>query len=457
MNHKQQETFLLLISFFLFLFSCISCEKTTAPVNKLQLTLSAEYVGVTEADLLLQTRNTEANTQYQLFRDDSLVSDGKLIQAETIITDTLLLPAHHYSYQAFLIKDQKRIAQSEEQQVTTLDTTSHDFQWEVIEFPSPYGSGVLYDVAVIDENDIWAVGVIFADSTQPSLPYNAVHWDGQQWELKRIYVEYRSQPNLAPLEGVFVLPDGNIIFSSGLPYIPEGDHWKLYHLWDMGIFDQDDGSVYRIWGTSLQDLYFVGLKGTIVHYNGSSWQKLESPAGASGTDLPIQDIWGAKNENSDQEEIYCIASTKYYGGVSRVMQIEDNKIVEVSNNGLPWSISGIWFKPPHNYYIVGDGIFYSNELNERSKWIELVPDITTYYTHAIRGIEINDIFVVGAYNTVIHFNGMTWKNYLGNTLPNLGYHLSRMDYKGDIVAAVGYLGRDGIILIGKSTKLLKRR
>ena len=104
---------LLIGTFFLFLFFCISCDKTTAPVNKLQLTLTAEFVGVTEADLLLQTKNTEANTQYQLFRDDSLVSDGNLIQAETIITDTLLLPARHYSYQAFLIKDQKRIAQSE--------------------------------------------------------------------------------------------------------------------------------------------------------------------------------------------------------------------------------------------------------------------------------------------------------------------------------------------------------
>ncbi|MEJ2051961.1 MAG: hypothetical protein P8Y60_19385, partial [Calditrichota bacterium] len=132
---------LLIGTFFLFLFFCISCEKTTAPVNKLQLTLTAEYVGVTEADLRLQTKNNEANTQYQLFRDDSLISDGNLIQAETIIIDTLLSPAHHYSYRAFLIKDERRIAQSEEQNVTTLDTTSHNFQWEITEFPSPYGSG----------------------------------------------------------------------------------------------------------------------------------------------------------------------------------------------------------------------------------------------------------------------------------------------------------------------------
>jgi hypothetical protein len=54
-------SFLILLLPFSFLF--LSCEKTTAPVNKLQLTLSAEYVGVTEADLRLQTKNNEANTQ----------------------------------------------------------------------------------------------------------------------------------------------------------------------------------------------------------------------------------------------------------------------------------------------------------------------------------------------------------------------------------------------------------
>jgi hypothetical protein len=436
MNHKQQETFLLLISFFLFLFSCISCEKTTAPVNKLQLTLSAEYVGVTEADLLLQTRNTEANTQYQLFRDDSLVSDGKLIQAETIITDTLLLPAHHYSYQAFLIKDQKRIAQSEEQQVTTLDTTSHDFQWEVIEFPSPYGSGVLYDVAVIDENDIWAVGVIFADSTQPSLPYNAVHWDGQQWELKRIYVEYRSQPNLAPLEGVFVLPDGNIIFSSGLPYIPEGDHWKLYHLWDMGIFDQDDGSVYRIWGTCLQDLYFVGLKGTIVHYNGSSWQKLES-----STETQINDIWGTTDFLSAKQNILAVVSDEYHLGDMRILSVHPNRVRDTLNWNFDRRVMSVWFMNHGGIYVCGSGV----RVYHHGKWKLL--DLTNYFTLRVRGSAANNIFVVGAFGLVLHYNGYSWHTYPELILSN--GKLLGLAVTDNLVVAVGYTDYRGFILTGK--------
>jgi hypothetical protein len=439
MNHKQQETFLLLISFFLFLFSCISCDKTTAPVNKLQLTLTAPYIGVTEADLLLQTRNTEANTQYQLFRDDSLVSDGKLIQAETIITDTRLLPAHHYSYQSFLIKDQKRIAQSEERQVNTLDTTSHNYTWQTFTFGGEAGSCVLYDCAILSEDNIWCAGAIYLKDSlgNPDFnAYNAVHWDGQQWELKRIYVEYRSQPNLAPLEGVFVLPDGNIIFSSGLPYIPEGDHWKLYHLWDMGIFDQDDGSVYRIWGTCLQDLYFVGLKGTIVHYNGSSWQKLES-----STETQINDIWGTTDFLSAKQNILAVVSDEYHLGDMRILSVHPNRVRDTLNWNFDRRVMSVWFMNHGGIYVCGSGV----RVYHHGKWKLL--DLTNYFTLRVRGSAANNIFVVGAFGLVLHYNGYSWHTYPELILSN--GKLLGLAVTDNLVVAVGYTDYRGFILTGK--------
>src|SRR5690606_5158442 len=48
----------------------------------------------------------------------------------------------------------------------------------------------------------------------------------------------------------------------------------------------------KIWGTSSNDIYFVGRNGSIVHYNGSpgadGWTKIES-----GTDLSLSDIWSS--------------------------------------------------------------------------------------------------------------------------------------------------------------------
>ena len=69
-----------------------------------------------------------------------------------------------------------------------MDTTSHNFTFETFTFGGTAGSSILYDVAIINENDIWAVGEIYIADTSINgyTTYNAVHWDGNQWELKRI-------------------------------------------------------------------------------------------------------------------------------------------------------------------------------------------------------------------------------------------------------------------------------
>ena len=77
--------------------------------------------------------------------------------------------------------------QSEAVTVTTMDTTSHNFTWQTFTFGGQGGSSTLFDVAIINENDIWAVGEMYVyDSTGAPVLYNAVHWDGSKWELKRI-------------------------------------------------------------------------------------------------------------------------------------------------------------------------------------------------------------------------------------------------------------------------------
>ncbi len=72
--------------------------------------------------------------------------------------------------------------------ITTMDTTSHNFTWQTFTF-GQHSNSVLYDVAIIDENNIWAVGAIYMNDSlgnhDPNA-YNAVHWDGIKWDLKRI-------------------------------------------------------------------------------------------------------------------------------------------------------------------------------------------------------------------------------------------------------------------------------
>jgi len=182
-----KNVFLLLISFFLILFSFLACEKNISPVENRtpQITLTVEEVAVTEAWLNLQTENLLDKDVLQVFRDDSVIYIGKPGPADTTLYDNGLFPAHDYSYHASLTRNNKLISESKPQSITTMDTTSHEFTW-TIDTIGIYGS-VLYDVAMIDKNDIWAVGEIHTPETDryDSLgnwvpPFNAVHWDGNE-------------------------------------------------------------------------------------------------------------------------------------------------------------------------------------------------------------------------------------------------------------------------------------
>ncbi|MDZ7767256.1 MAG: hypothetical protein U5K00_23050 [Melioribacteraceae bacterium] len=96
---------------------------------------------------------------------------------------TRYLPSQSYSYRA-VIND----TVTSEATAVTMDTTSHDFTYEIFEF-GEHGNSILRDVAIIDENNIWAVGAIYLkDSTgaNDSKAYNAVHWDGSEWKHSRI-------------------------------------------------------------------------------------------------------------------------------------------------------------------------------------------------------------------------------------------------------------------------------
>lgn len=161
------------LHFLLILLFMSSCEKIKLPVlpegKALQLEVEEAGVteaGVTEAWLQVKIGVKEAGQQLRLYREGELVKQ-LVLDRDTVVYDSGLAPAHRYTYHAELWKAGNRLGKANNIKLTTMDTTSHDFQWEVITIPSPYGSGALYDVAIINENDIWAVGEIYSDSIKP--------------------------------------------------------------------------------------------------------------------------------------------------------------------------------------------------------------------------------------------------------------------------------------------------
>ncbi len=426
-NQLANKIFAFLLFLFLLLpqYACNTTEPLIPPEEQPPKAIKLKLLDVscTEAFISISAADTVLPVNVTLKKDNAALFSFTLTTTDTTVIDTTLQPNITYIYQTTeIIKGKEE--NSDTIQVKTLNTPSHNFTWQTFTFGGIGGSSSLYDVAIIDENNIWTVGEIYADTT--GLPFNAVHWDGSNWELKRISVDYNGNNITPPLYGIFAFSANDIWLSSGVPVHGDGTNWTQYHLFDMGVLGKNDGYLTKIWGNSSNDLYYVGTLGTIAHYQNGVWRKVES-----GTDLPINDIWGI-NYNV-QSKLLAIASDKYQIKDKKILSISSNNVTEISNAGLPWSLGCTWFSNRFKSYVGGDGLYV--KYDEKNYW-NGIPS-PPYYTFSIRGNRLNDIVVCGGLGYIGHFNGVSWINYLGNGLNEFAGNYYKISIKGNKMCAVG--------------------
>ena len=408
----------------------LSCNTTEPLPPGTNITLKTEDVSSIEAWIKITTTNLQLPTTVTLKKNNAVEQTISLLTQDSVIYIDSLLPKTTYTFQAS-IHTNTQTYESNELSVETMDTTSHDFTWQTFTF-GEHSSSVFYDVAVIDENNIWAVGEIFMNDSlgnpDPNA-YNAVHWDGSEWKLRRIKTNACGGVIYPPIKAIFAFSandilfahiDGSITYYNGIEFIN-----------DCSLITQLNGSANKIWGTSKNDYYVVSGNGFIAHYTNGQWKKIES-----GTDADIKDVWGV--EYSDGEKIlYCVVH---------------NKILQINNlfvkNIQDW-VSGrdaytIWFNSPYKLYVAGSGIFYKNINNG---WIEIT-NLPMYGTLNLRGTGLNNIMVVGGFGFAVHYNGLSWRVYNELTLSNGNY--KSVSSKGNIMVIIGITNNKGIIIIGKN-------
>jgi hypothetical protein len=379
------------------------------------------------ATVTLNQTNSTGDTKSQTL---NLITQDSLLYIDS------LLPNQTYQYQASSIENP---ATSNELSITTMDTTSHNFTFETFTFGGTAGSSVLYDVTIINENDIWAVGEIYvADTSQNGYTmYNAVYWNGSQWELKRIRTNSCGGVEYPPIKTIFSFAEDDILFAhidGSITYFNGTDFIN-----DCSLIIQLNGSANKIWGTSKDDYYVVSGNGFIAHYNGTNWQRIES-----GTDLNINDIWGDYNDKTNEWEILAVASNFGSSSEKKILQIKNQTVINIPLNSQMWPLKTVWFISNRQYYVAGAGIYQKKLLSDLD-WKNQVLDITEYSTYSLRGNNINDVIGVGAFGDLVHFNGVTWKaDYVEPNL-NFGSYKS-ININGNITYAVGDEYNQAVIL-----------
>jgi hypothetical protein len=367
------------------------------------------------------------------------------VRLDTLIVDEGLLPNRHYTYT--LTRPGVWQSQPLTATITTMDSTDHN-AWQFSE-PVLLGDGsssTLYDVCILSDTLAYAVGAVYKlDSlgNWDPLPYNLVKWDGQQCELKRVTVMYRGSPITPPLNAIFAFSPTDIWLSSGVPIRGDGQNWTQYHLFDMGILSQNDGSINKIWGSSAE-LWFVGNRGTIVHRSPTgTWRRVES-----GVGLSVYDIFGSRRRVSEESELFAVAAQQFVSFEKRILRITPADVSTVSDSGIPYSIHGIWFRGGGPYYVVGSGMYRKLDVVAEGPWQPLHPGITPYYIYAIGGNAVNDILACGSFGELLHFNGMSWRSYR-NTPGFSSLELYEISCRDNLVIAVGYDQPRAAVVVGR--------
>jgi len=412
MSVKRSKVVVLTVPVILLAMLAMSCRECPTEPDY-DIYLSAEDVFSTSVVLSVTLPDSGDVSAFALDRDDSTVATYTCSDDDTLIVDEDLTPDTDYTYRVRFLKDGKTKSESDQVSVHTMDTTSHDFTWE-IDTLGNYGS-YLKDAWIVDENNIWVVGNIETDSGT----YNTAQWDGMKWNLMQVV-------NSDPIFSIQYFNENDIwVVSYGYPAHFNGNDWTLYRFHQLGI----DASALALWGTSSSNMYFVGLKGSIVRYDGSTFTKMET-----NTDTQLSDIDGTP----DGSVIYAVGKTNIIPAKSIALEIINGIISQfyyvddLYREGTYGYVGAVSIKDHYAFFSTPAGIWRYDFKNITS----VIMDIDGVECVKVIAADYNDILGYRGGMGFVHFNGKDWRKerYLENHI----FSCNGGDYKDGLAVMVGY-------------------
>lgn len=431
----------MIIALIIFSISQLNCNTSEPKIEDDNIQIELYDVSASEIYLHIKINNSNPGTVF-VFRGSKVIFANLVASTDTIITDSELSENTYYKY-TVIKKSENNIETVKEIRISTLNLTSHEIVWKTYEFGSIEHS-TLHDIFIIDENEIWAVGEFYLEDSAGGFDpdyYGAAKWDGNKWNFIRFQAK-------APegywvklfLRGIYAFSSKDIWFVNGSPYHFLNNSLTAYWLsdfpgypnpiWGVGKF----GS--KIWGVSPSIVYACGDKGALAYFDGSRWNNLE----VDFQDYFV-DMWGTE----DKAHLY-FSALDFYRNNNKIFHIKDPDANPTDIKTLPWdpakSVNSVWSNKGFPVYVAGDSLFD----NRTGIWNVTTNEV--YDPLKVRGSELNNIYVVGFNDLIVHYNGRDWKNISNNSSKADFY--SALAVKNNIVAIGGNIGKRIRILIGSN-------
>jgi len=277
-----------------------------------------------------------------------------------------------------------------------VDTTTQNFTFETFEFGDGFSSSYFKDVWIFDENNIWAVGYLATDSVSNA---NIMRWNGDKWFVDS-YVGHSSGIN-----GIWAIDSSNIYFANGAVLIYKDGLFTQENFQNLA-FTNGQG-VDKLWGSSANNIWGVGPGGTIVHFDGNEWKKIDFDS-----QWNFYDITGDLNTG----EIYAVARKRGFISVIVKLGTTPEIIFNAEESKFPFHFATIELVDNENIYIAGVDIGLFNLVTEEAIVIDDLP--LGYNISTITSTSKNDIYFIGddigegiLKKKLVHYNGKRFKYF----------------------------------------------
>jgi len=201
-----------------------------------------------------------------------------------------------------------------------------------------------------------------------------------------------------------------------------------------------------IWGSSPEDIWFVGDSGSIVHYDGSGFTRLES-----GTDVDLRSISRADDNNiwvSGYLPSYMEHVLLHYDGQDWNTIVEGWPFIGNEYARIGNLIFGIYADHDDYCWVYTDeGVYHIRSDYDGAAMRIANPD-WVYANYKTVSHSIRDVLIFGAYLSIWHYNGITYHHYQDFIRSG---RLSGGAIRDDIIVSVGqdYTLNAAVVIIGR--------